>query len=243
MSEELALRSGARRLAAGCFTPVSRRASGAGILFIHGMGSDQSGNRRRAEAAAEGLGACCLTFDLSGHGRSEGSLATLSLHDHLDDCMAAFDALASAEDVDAGCLGVCGASYGGYLAALLSTVRPVQSLLLRAPALYADEDFERAGGPDGSSPQTPATSAALRALGAFSGEVLVLESGRDTVIPHEIVESYLSVCPQARHELIPEAAHHLSEERWRTAFIEIIVRWFGETLTPRRRPAAPSGGA
>ncbi len=243
MSRNLALQSGARSLAARCFTPASRPPSGMGILFIHGAGSDQSGYRRRAEAAAEGIGACCLTFDLTGHGRSHGSLATLSLRDHLDDCVAAFDALASAEHVDGGRIGVCAASYGGYLAALLSSVRPVRSLLLRAPALYRDEDFERPGGAGRSSLQTPATASSLRALGAFDGDVLVLESGRDTTIPHEVIESYLSVCPQGRHEVIPEAGHQLREEPWRTAFIEIIVRWFGETLTPRRRPAAPSAGA
>jgi hypothetical protein len=39
-----------------------------GILFVHGLRSDQIGYRIRARTVAGALGAACLTFDLSGHG-------------------------------------------------------------------------------------------------------------------------------------------------------------------------------
>ena len=35
-----------------------------------------------------------------------------------------------------------GSSYGGYLAAILTTLRPVRWLALRVPALYQDEGWD-----------------------------------------------------------------------------------------------------
>jgi uncharacterized protein len=137
---DITIDSCGRRLAARQFAPPGSP-SGAAILFIHGAGSDQSGYRLSAEAASERLGASCLTFDLSGHGGSDGDAQTLLPRDHLRDCLAVFDALLGSEEVDPGRAGLCGASYGGFLASLLTALRRVRSLLLPAPALYPDRDL------------------------------------------------------------------------------------------------------
>lgn len=230
MNDELVLHSSGRDLAGRIFLPSDRQRSGAGILFIHGAGSDQSGYHRRATAASQATGAICLTFDLGGHGGSAGSAEALSLRDHLQDCIAAFDALAGDHEIDLDRIGVCGASYGGYLASLLTSRRGVRSLLLRAPALYPDRDFDLAGGPRRSSVQTPESAASLRALRDYDGRVLILESERDEIIPHDIVEAYLGVCRHARHEVIVQAGHQLADASSRSAFVDIIVEWFGDTL-------------
>ena len=230
MSRGVTFGSGGRRLSGRVFPPSEPEKGGAGILFVHGSGSSQSGYRPRAEAAAERLGATCLTFDLSGHGASEGSTGDLSPRDHLADCRAAFDALAGLPDVEPDRIGVCGASYGAYLAALLIAERPVVSLLLRAPALYPDSELDRRSEARLSSDETVETAAALRNVAAYGGPVLVLESEKDKSIPPEIVAAYLSAARDARHETIPEAEHELREEPWRRAFVEAIVSWFGETL-------------
>ena len=128
----LAVNSGARRLAATLFASEDTLGTGPGLLFIHGMHSSQANYRDRAERAVEGLGAVCLTFDLGGHGQSEGDHAKLSPHDHQGDCIAAFDTLADDPRVDASRTGVCGASYGGFLATHLASERNVARLLLRA---------------------------------------------------------------------------------------------------------------
>jgi pimeloyl-ACP methyl ester carboxylesterase len=231
---ELTFPSHRRRLAGCVFEPARRDTSGAGILFVHGLDSDQGGYRERATAAAEGFGATCLTFDLSGHGGSAGSRAELSPRDHLNDCVAALDTLASRPGVDPGRIGVCGASYGAYLAALLISHRPLRSLLLRAPALYSDSDLDLPGGARLSGSQTPETAAGLRNVATYDGPILILESERDEAIPHSVVEAYLSADRTARHEVLPEATHSLTEDRWRAAFVEIVVAWFGETLAADR---------
>lgn len=235
MNRELVFASGSRELAGRLFSPAEREPSGAGILFIHGLGSDQRGYQRRAEAASDGLGATCLTFDLSGHGSSGKPDQEFSPRDHLDDALAAFDILVDSDEVDAGRVGVCAASYGAYIAALLISSRPVDSLLLRAPALYSDRCLDRKDGAGKSSLETPGDSAALRGIAAYRGPIMVVESERDEIIPRAIVEAYLEVSARGRHEVIPHAGHRLANQRWKAMFIDILVDWFRDTLPAGRR--------
>lgn len=233
----ISIDSRGRHLAARCFSS-SGTPSGAAILFVHGAGSDQSGYRPRAQAASERLGASCLTFDLGGHGESEGDPETLSAHDHLHDCLAAFDTLThGSEEIDLDRVGICGASYGGFLASLLTAHRQVRSLLLRAPGLYPDRDLDRPRVTVRSSVQTPDTSAALQALRAFDHPVLILESEYDETISHDVIETYMQVCKHPRHELLRGARHQLTDPAARTAYVEMIVDWFGATLF-RSMPAS-----
>lgn len=230
MSAELTLGSVGRRIAARLFSPPDGERSGAAVLFVHGQGSSQRGYLERAAAVTERLGATCLTFDLSGHGESDGDRGMLTPRDHLEDVLGAFDALLEAPGVEPGRVGVCAASYGAYLAALLLGERDVRSALIRAPALYSDADLDRPDPNRLSTTETVETAAALRAVAAYGGPLLVVESEHDEAIPHAIVESYLRAGRDARHELIRGAAHRLSEERWKLRFVEIVVAWFAETL-------------
>ena len=215
-----------RRLSGSLFLPSESAAPGPGLLFLHGLGSDQTGYAPRAERAAAALGAVCLTFDLSGHGRSDGDRNNLAPRDHLADVVAAYDALIGHEAVDAVRIGICGASYGAYLSAFVLPQRPVRRLLLRAPALYDDEMFDvplaypRQTQVDAAAPQL------IRALHEFRGEILVLESGADETIPHSVVEWYLHICRSARHQVIEGASHALTTEKWRQAFLTEIVIFF-----------------
>jgi pimeloyl-ACP methyl ester carboxylesterase len=230
LNAELAFGSGPRRLSGRLFSPARGAAGGTGILFIHGSGSDQSGYGKRAEAASRSLGAICLTFDLSGHGESDGSRTTLSARDHLGDCLDAFDALAAESALDSGRIGVCGASYGAYLAAMLIGHRGAGSLLLRAPALYPDSELDRVGGPLHSTAETAETATALGNVVGYEGPILIVESENDEVVPHASVQAYLDACRNGRLKTIPGTGHRLDDERSRALFVEIILDWFGTTL-------------
>jgi len=111
-------------IAATLFLPEQTDVTGSAVLFIHGLHSSQAGYRPRAEAVANRLGAVALTFDLSGHGASGGDRSSISIAEHLDDATAAYDRLLEGAEVDPGRIGVAGASYGAYLATLLTTRRP-----------------------------------------------------------------------------------------------------------------------
>jgi len=208
----------ARRIGGGDDVP--------GILFLHGLRSDKTGYQPRAEALASRLGVVCLIVDLGGHGASSGVLEDLSPRDHLIDAAAAYDELIGSGEVDPDRVGVCGASYGGYLASLLVEQRAVRKLFLRAPALYADRWFDvplRDRGPLG---ETPGASAAQESLAAFDGEVFVLEGGADEAIPPAMVQAYVGAARRVRHEVIPEATHRLAEPAWDAAFVGFLVEWF-----------------
>jgi dienelactone hydrolase len=218
-----------------------------GVLFLHGWGGSQEQYRGRARAVAA-LGCVCLVVDLRGHVRSEWRREVVSREDHLCDCLAAYDRLVAAPGVDPSAVGVVGSSYGGYLAAILTSLRAVRWLGLRVPALYEDDGW--------SLPKrwlhhdtdlvafrhraVPAEeNAALRACADFRGDVLLVESERDTVVPHPVIENYLSACVHARSltcRVLEGADHGLSEERWRSAYTALLVSWLDEMTAGLRGP-------
>lgn len=223
---DVELRSGERRLAARLFLPPTSTGPAPGLLFLHGLDSDQSGYEPRAELASAALGAVCMSFDLGGHGRSAGRRDELSPRDHLADACAAYDPLAAEEAVDPARIGVCGASYGGYLAALMLSRRPVRRLLLRAPALYDDEFFDVPLARCRSSRAQPDAPSLATILGDFEHDVLVLESESDEVIPPGVAQWYLAACRAAWRQVIPGAGHALVTPAERAAFIDAIVGFF-----------------
>lgn len=226
--EEISFGSGGREIRGRLFGSGRDEPLERALLFIHGLESDQSGYVPRAARASESLNAVCVTFDLSGHGLSSGSLSELTPNDHLHDALAAYDYLASQGELSRTRIGVCGASYGAFLAALLVSRRAVQRLLMRAPALYPDADMAVPLGQRRRSGVSVQPHAALDNLAHFAGHVLILESGKDEVIPHTVIQAYLDACRgRAQHQVIPDATHALTEDRWRAEFLETIIRWFG----------------
>jgi pimeloyl-ACP methyl ester carboxylesterase len=210
-----------------------------GVLFVHGWGGDQGQYVARARELAA-LGCICLTFDLRGHAQTQARRDLVSREEGMRDILAAYDFLAAQRNVDSDSIAVVGSSYGGYLAALLTALRPIRWLTLRAPALYKDsewnlpklrlkneQDLEKYR----RQPVTPDESKALRACMAFTGDVLIVESERDTVIPHQVIVNYREACISARsltYRLIEGADHGLSNEPWKTAYTLLLVNWFTE---------------
>jgi pimeloyl-ACP methyl ester carboxylesterase len=220
------IRSDGRQVAGQFFASPASQPSGLGLLFAHGLSSNQAGYVARAKTAAAALNGVCLTFDLGGHGDSEGRQESLAPNDHLADMQAAYDTLAGRPDVDQTRIGVCGSSYGGYLAAFLTSCRKVQRLLLRAPALYDDHVFRVPWAqPRRSSPKANA-GALRRALREFDGKVLILESENDQVLPSGVIDWYVDAYPGAQREILPGAGHALSNEYERQRFVDVILRFF-----------------
>src|SRR5438477_7997546 len=112
-----------------------------GVLFVHGWGGSQQQYLARAREVAA-LGCVCLAFDLGGHAGTQPKRETVSRESNLYDVLSAYDALAAHPSVDSAAIGVVGSSYGGYLATILTSMRPVSWLALRVPALYIDTGWE-----------------------------------------------------------------------------------------------------
>ena len=199
--------------------------SGAAVLFVHGLGSSRGTNEQRAGAVSGQHAATCLAIDLGGHGDSTGRLTQVTPRQNLADVVAAHDALAALPGIDPGRIGVCAASYGAYLAVLLTAFRPVNRMLLRAPALYADDCVDRVLGQRRSGDATTAPTP-LAHLALFTGPVTIVESEHDEVISHDTIAAYLSALPRAAHVVQPHARHALTDLAWREDFQRIVVDFF-----------------
>ena len=215
-----------------------------GVLFVQGWGSGQDVYLPRAREIAA-LGCLCLTFEPRGVARGDPRHETVSREDNLRDVVAAYDLLADRPGVDASAIGVVGASYGAYLAAILTSLRPVRWLALRVPALYKDEDWgepKRRLDRDELAayrrrPLDPEENRALRACAAFRGDVLVVESERDDVVPHPAIANYIAAFGQAHsltYRVIAGADHGLSEKPWQQAYTSLLVNWATEMVLGAR---------
>ncbi len=105
------------------------------VLYLHGFGSDQWGEKAsffRQAALGEGLGFC--SFDFQGHGRSDGRMVDLTLSRQLGDVECVAQMLAAR---GYGQTVILGSSMGGLTALWHSALHPerVACGLCIAPAL------------------------------------------------------------------------------------------------------------
>jgi dipeptidyl aminopeptidase/acylaminoacyl peptidase len=206
-----------------------------GVLLVHGWDGSQEQYIARAQELAA-LGCVCLTIDLRGHARHQAQRLAVTREDNLQDVLAAFDVLADHPSVDPQSIAIVGSSYGGYLAALASAMRPVRWLALRAPALYRDENWDVPKGKLDRSDLSayrltvirPEDNRALRACDEFSGDVLVVESELDRTVPHEVIENYVNAFRHVRsatYRVLAGADHALSTDEMRQAYGMQLVGW------------------
>jgi len=220
-----------------------------GVLFVHGWGGNREQYLSRARIVA-GLGCVCLTFDLRGHERTQSQHETVTRADSLRDVLAAYQVLAGCPGVDGEKIALVGSSYGAYIGAIASAQRAVRWLALRAPALYKDAHWEWPKrrlhqDPDFADYRRRAhrteENRALDACGRFRGDVLVVESERDSIVPHPAVANYIAAFANARsltYRVIEGADHGLSTEPWKQAYTDLLVTWLKE-MTALDRGAVP----
>ncbi|MBD8573746.1 alpha/beta fold hydrolase [Pseudomonas syringae] len=249
-SESIEIAVGEQSICGTVLTPSPKMP---GILFVHGWGGSQQRDLARARNIT-GLGCVCLTFDLRGHERTEALRTTVSREHSLEDLLAAYDKLVSHPLVDPAAIAVIGSSYGGYLATILSGMRPVKWLALRVPALYWDADWEmpkQALDRDRlahyrRSVVTAADNRALAACKEFKGDVLLIESERDDYVPHATLMSYRSAFEQAHsltYRLVDGADHALSSDISQSVYSSMLTNWISEMVIGDRLTDYPHHSA
>jgi pimeloyl-ACP methyl ester carboxylesterase len=216
-----------------------------GVLFVHGWGGSQQQYVARAREVAA-LGCIGLTFDLRGHAKTQSQYETVSREDNLNDLLAAYDVLLRQRGVDASAIAVVGSSYGGYLAAILTSMRPVKWLALRAPALYKDADWTIPKGQLRQRQELDAyrlhavraeESRALTACTKFTGHALIVESERDTIVPAPVIANYrhaLANAASLTYRVMEGADHGLSDESMQQAYTVLLVNWLREMVQGAR---------
>jgi len=171
------------------------------------------------------LGIAVFSFNFRGCGRgnswSEGDIAQQTIGDQLDDALAAYDYLRAQKNINSEQIACFGNSLGGYLGACISATRNFNSLILSAPAIYADEWAKRviADIPDREKQEYRATAdlqktKAIQAMATFKGSLLVILHEHDTQVPARVPESYFQAAQHAAHrelKFLKDADHQLNE--------------------------------
>lgn len=244
MNRKIEFFVGKQKVKGTLILPNSIKSKLPAVLLIHGWTSSEKGYIPRAQAISK-LGYICLTFNLRGHGNSDGELDKLSRRNHLQDVIAAYDFLASQKGVEKDRIGVIGSSYGGYMASLLSVKRRIKWLVLRAPAIYSDKSFTTPSGKINREDSlkyfniktNKNNNLALKSLSKYRGDVLLITSGKDEIIPKQTIQNYIDAI---NHEvnfdhLIIKGANHAfgkntTNTKWLKQFIGILENYFKEKL-------------
>jgi len=210
-----------------------------GVLFVHGWGGSQQSDLERARGIAA-LGCICLTFDLRGHDGSSRQ-RHVTREDNLRDIVAAYDILATHPAIDRSAIAVVGSSYGGYLSAILTAMRPVRWLALHVPALYRDREWTLPKRKLDRQDLTlyrqtrvpPSENRALAACATFEGDVLLIESENDDYVPHATIMSYRAAFERAHsmtHRILDGADHALASREAQQAYTSVLVSWATEMV-------------
>jgi dienelactone hydrolase len=215
-----------------------------GVVLVHGWDGSQDQYIARAHEIAS-MGCICLTFDLRGHVRHQADRETVTREENLRDLLAAYDVLVGHPSVDPGAIAIVGSSYGGYLAAIASSMRRVRWLGLRVPALYPDTEWHT---PKNKLDRErlkayrrqeiePQHNRALAACTQFGGDVLIVESEHDTVVPHQVIKNYMKACVQAQsvtYRVVTGADHGLTAKEWQQTYTLLLVHWMTEMVLNAR---------
>lgn len=234
MNNKVTIPNDKDKLTGTLFFPKKIKPKNPAVIFLHGWTSDETGYKPRAEALAN-IGYIGFTVSLRGHGESFGKLEEFSRMDHLEDALATYDFLTKQKEVDQNNISLVGASYGGYIGALLAGKRKINRLAMRAPALYRNTDFDTNVSDLVKNEeeffqdiQPEYDNFALEGVKAVN-KILLIESEHDQIIPHKIFELYakaISDKTKLKHIVIQSADHQLSTDTWKQEFINILIEWF-----------------
>lgn len=130
--------------------------------------------------------------------------------------------------------------------------RPVCWLGLRAPALYKDNDWNVAKKKHDKlelatyrrGVVSPKDNRALAACAELAGDVLIVESEDDDIVPRPVILNYRGAFEKARSltcRVLEGADHGLSKPEFQKAYNTALVGWAGELVTgkPKLQRGSP----
>lgn len=167
------------------------------ILSLIGWSSAKSRYADLLTGICQRTGMSALVFDYSGHGESNFPLSKTRPAQHFLEVICAYDYLR--ENYPNAEIIVMGASYGGYMAAILNQFRPVKRQVIRVPGLYKPEDFYSYA-PDWRNdslyeyrrdPKLVASNPLFKKAKEYKGTTLVVVHEKDEQIPSFITDEYI----------------------------------------------------
>lgn len=205
-----------------------------GVIFFHGSGGSGDMYFDLAEKISN-KNIIGFAFNYRGAGKSDGVFEEQTLKMGIDDAMAALDFFQKLEQLDKNRIGLCGASFGGFLAAILASKFPIKSLILNVPAAYANEDLSKQRDFAGElNERTFLNSKAYKEIGNYKGNLLIIENELDDVLLPGMVKEYLDSANSASKKeyfVSKGAKHRVSDDPpKRKILTEKVINWFLETL-------------
>ncbi len=208
----------------------------AAVLLVHGWTSSAERNDLHWARSLARSGLTALAIDLPAHGRSTGTFEDLPRQAFVDAVVAGYDMLkAAAGDVPVLAVGT---SMGGYLIARLPASRDLRAVALVVPGNYPDADeqsFSSFVGADAwtwRSQELPSRStAAMRSLADFGGNLLVVQAANDDLVPATSVDNLVRDVPAARLKrvLVADAPHIVYTDRRAAEMIDhTLLAWLHE---------------
>lgn len=224
----------------GTLSIPNNRKKNPGVIFFHGSGSSEKRYVGMAEQLM-GNGIASLAFSMRGHGgTSEGTLNSVTAKDNILDAIAVYDFFVKQEGVDPERIGICGSSYGAVIGVALSEEHNIKSIVLRAPAIYTDEMMETKLDSILADEKhifnalsNIKHTSIVRAISKFKGDLLIIASENDELIPVSIPQTLFkeaSLAKIKKLKIMKNAPHALVDPKQGQEFTDILTKWFKETL-------------
>lgn len=182
---------------------------------------------------AEQTGLTFAALDYAGHGSHPIPLEKTTREQQFNEVLAVYDALKSRgyERII-----VAGSSFGAYMTALLSAKREPYAIILRAPAIYRDEEFstlqaelpelQEANRAFRESVTSDSDLAGIRSVKNFAGFIYVIEHEIDSVIPRSVPRAYFNAAKRGNYLIIPATDHApalMAKPEKHFAYIEALL--------------------
>lgn len=204
------------------------------VLWLQGWNSTIAKHKDRLVRLAEQTNITFSMIDYAGHGEHPVPRAATTRKQQFSEVLAAYDAL-KADGYEN--IIVSGTSFGGYMTALLTGERTPYAVILRAPAIYKDDEFtvsqaERQSYLDATyqkfKPTVKASDdvIALNNIRNYPKSVYVIEQALDSIIPKNIPRAYFQAAQRGNYLVVPNTEHSPSmmpgaDERF--AYIEQLL--------------------
>ncbi|TXG77407.1 hypothetical protein E6P97_01740 [Patescibacteria group bacterium] len=182
------------------------------VLWLQGWTSTIEGHLEGITRMSEASGVSFAMMDYAGHGTHPTPLNDSTRAQQFTECLAAYDELVTQGYQN---IIVIGGSFGGYMAALLTGQRKPTATVLRAAAIYRDEEFELPSSQTArwderfddeitfrKSVTKDSPLAALDAIHAYDGPVWAMEHELDTVVPGNVIRAYFDAAKHGNYILV-----------------------------------------
>jgi esterase/lipase len=204
------------------------------VLWLQGFTSTIGDHTEGVIRMAETTSTTHALLNYAGHGDHSTKLDNATRKQQLDEVVAVYDELAKLGYTK---IMASGGSFGAYMAALLSGQRKLESLTLRAPAYYPDEEFDAPYKNTISKTrrrdrdfykdivEKNTTNHAVEAVRNYGGCVFVIEHSKDEVIHPSIPQAYFSAAKCGSYIVIPGAHHSPKTMSNPQHYYDLIEMW------------------